>query len=111
MQGFGAATMVSPILTIALWATALVLVARHGSRGQRWRQLAAAGLAALLLDALGAAALLGWLLSGQGFFPLERPGLLLLVNLLTAVLRLSGYALLVAALLAGRARREDQLAA
>jgi hypothetical protein len=111
MQGFGAATMVSPILTITLWATALVLITRHGSPGQRWRQLATAGLAALLLDALGAAAWLGWLVAGQGLSQLAHPGMLLLVNLLTAVLRLTGYALLVAALLAGRTRREDQLTA
>lgn len=112
MQGFGsAATMASPILTIALWATALVLLTRHGSPGQRWRKLATAGLAALLVDALGAAAWLGWFLSGQGVLPLAHPGLLLLVNVLTSVLRLTGYGLLVAALLAGRTRRGDQLAA
>lgn len=43
--------------------------------------------------------------------PLAHPGLLLLVNLASMVLRLTGYGLRVAALFAGRARRGGQLTA
>ena len=112
MQVFGsAATMVPSILSIVLWTTALVLVARRGSPGQRWRQLAAAGLAALLVDSLAGTTWLWLMLSGQGVSPLAQPGLLVLVNFASTVLRLAGYGLLVAALLAGRTRRGDQLAA
>ncbi|SES22035.1 hypothetical protein SAMN05216199_2388 [Pedococcus cremeus] len=112
MQVFGSvAAMVPSVLTIALWASALVLLTRHGSPGQRWRQLAAAGLVALLVDSLAALAWIWLLTSGRGFSPIAHPGLLAVVNFASMVLRLTGYGLLVAALFAGRTRRDGQVAA
>jgi hypothetical protein len=111
MQVLGsAAAMVPSVLTIALWSAALVLLTRHGSPGQRWRQLAAFGLSALLVDSLSALTWL-WLLTSGHVVPIAHPGLLVLLNLVSMVLRLAGYGLLVAALFAGRARREGQPAA
>ena len=106
-----ATTMVPSILSTVLWATALVLLSRHGSPGQRWRQLAAAGFAGLLVDSLAGTTWLWLLVSGQSVSPLAHPGLLVLVNFTSTVLRLAGFGLLVAALFAGRTRRGDQLAA
>ena len=112
MQVFGSvAAMVPSVLTIALWASALVLLTRHGSPGQRWRRLAAAGLITLLVDSVVALAWIVLLTSGSGFSPIEHPGTLAVANLFSMVLSLTGYGLLVAALFAGRTRREGQPAA
>ena len=112
MQLFGSvAAMVPSVLTIVLWASALVLLTRHGSPGQRWRRLAAAGLVTLLVDSVASLAWVVLLTSGSGFSPIDHRGTLALVNLVGMVLSLTGYGLLVAALFAGRTRRGDQLAA
>lgn len=112
MRLYSVATTMAPAFLVAtLWATSLVLLWRHGAAGQRWHRLAVAGFCALLVDALLNLVWLGWILSGTGFSPMAHRDLLHLVTLTGTVLRLTGYALMVAALLSGRSARGDQAAA
>jgi hypothetical protein len=112
MQVFGSVAAVVPqILTVALWASALLLLTQHGSPGQRWRRLAAGGLVALLVESLAAATWVWLLTSERAISAIAHPGLFAVVNLVSMLLRLTGYGLLVAALFAGRTRRGGQLAA
>lgn len=86
------------------WLVGLVLAARRWGRG-RWARLATAGFALLVLDGLLGIAQAGWLLTNRESLD-SSPGVAVLITItvIVMIIRLTGLALVVAAVFTARRR-------